>query len=196
MNEVRAYESQGLITFAWAKNSTIGTVHAPLQSISSPSCSTPAAFPIRGLSQAEAASGAEWCQTVWWFCDRARWGLWWDEAHFHPRAEQRCEFRWKDGVLGLLVLTSHVKIMKIRINWKKNSNQTSSAQRLKSHRKVCWVNVKKIHKIAKVVFIADFLTCKREGLSEWNARQRKESLAQIFSGNYRRQGICIKTSRA
>lgn len=117
MNEVRAYKSQGLITLAWAKNSTIGPVHAPLQSISSPSCSTPAAFPIRGLSQAEAASGAEWCQTVWWFCDRARWGLWWDEAHFHSWAEQRCEFRWKDGVMGLLVLTSHIKIMEIRINW-------------------------------------------------------------------------------
>lgn len=176
MNEVRLYKSQGLITFTRAKNSMIGTVHTPLQSISSPSCSTPAAFPIGGLSQAEAARGAEWCQTVWWFCDTARWGLWWDEAHFHPWAEQRCEFRRKHGVVDLLVLISHIMIMEIRINWPPPL-QISSAQRLTSHRKVCWVNVKKIHEIAKVAFIVDFLTCKREGLSEWNARQRKESLA-------------------
>jgi len=42
------------------------------------------------------------------------------------------------------------------------------------------VNVKKIHKIAQEVFTVYFLTCKGEVLSEWNARQRKESLTQIF----------------
>lgn len=100
-----------------------------------------------------------------------------DYGHFHPWAEERCEFRWKDGAVGLLVLTSHIKIMEIRINWPLLLQTTSSAHRCTSHRKVCWVNVKKIHKIAKVIFIVDFLTSKREGLSEWNARQRKESLA-------------------
>lgn len=105
MNEVRAHETEGLITFAWAKHST--NRHgacSPLQlcqSISILTCNTPAAFPILGLSQAEtAANVAEWCQTVWGFCDVAKWGLVWNETHLHSSAKWRFEPRWKAGTLA------------------------------------------------------------------------------------------------
>lgn len=98
MNEGWAHKSEVLITFAWARHSTARhSTSSPTQlcqSISVLTCNAPAAFPILGFSWTKTANTANRCQTIWWFCDMAKWGLCWDEMHLHLWAQQRSEPRW------------------------------------------------------------------------------------------------------